>query len=189
MNVRRLVVRQEPRQGRILALALAMIAATAGCTVYTPDLISADDPALMVDAQGVPEAAEPAPPEAGVLFDAAIAESSTQSEAGPPVEALPDAGPPPASDASSADSGPRLCSSSTGASVRLTIQNSSTTRTIVALWIDSTCVERSEGVAAPSTSFRSSTFTGHIWRVRDKATQAILRDVPPLTGDTTIVVP
>jgi hypothetical protein len=87
------------------------------------------------------------------------------------------------------DQPPTVCSVSGNKSAVITFNNNSSSVSITPVWIDYSCVEQPYSSIAPGGSQAFSSYVTHPWRIRNSATNALLVEIPPLTGDTTVNFP
>lgn len=87
------------------------------------------------------------------------------------------------------DAPPRLCSRN-GTAVQLSFINNSD-RDISVFWVDQFCRELPYRTLAPGESYVQPTFSEHVWRLRDAATNAVLKDFLGVdeTGETEVSYP
>jgi hypothetical protein len=111
---------------------------------------------------------EPTPPplatDRPVLAAATVADAGTSESATCPSQA-------------SADAPARACSHK-GGSVAMDFRNACT-HDVDLFWVDYRCEEVFHARLAPGESFMRVTQDGHVWRVRDHATRAILKEFVP----------
>lgn len=85
---------------------------------------------------------------------------------------------------------PQVCSKASGASATLTLVNACPKTTLLLSWINLQCGETSYATVPPGGSYVQPSFVGHPWRIRNAATQALMREIPALgQGQTTVQVP
>jgi len=85
---------------------------------------------------------------------------------------------------------PQVCSKASGVSATLTIVNACPKTTLQLSWINLQCGESTYATVAPGGSFVQPSFVGHPWRIRNAATQALMREIPARgPGQTTVQVP
>ena len=86
------------------------------------------------------------------------------------------------------DAAPSVCSIAGDAATTITFVNHCTFRTVSTYWVDYGCGEVFYSDIAPDASLEQPTFVTHPWRIRDKATNELLKEVPPATSTPTIVM-
>ena len=95
-----------------------------------------------------------------------------------------------AGDASVDTGGGTLCSpASVAAPVTVTFENHTTATSIDLTWVDPQCHESLYTTIPPQMGYRQATYAGHVWRLRDQASQALLREVAVDASATTVVYP
>jgi VHL beta domain len=88
------------------------------------------------------------------------------------------------------DGGPTVCSIDGDAGATITFVNHCTARTVSTYWVDYSCGEQFYADLAPDASMDQPTFFTHPWRLRDKTTHELLKEVPPVAAATeTVTVP
>jgi hypothetical protein len=87
------------------------------------------------------------------------------------------------------DKPPTVCSVSASKGALITFKNNSASVAIKPVWISYTCVEQPYSSIPPGGSQAFASYVTHPWRIRNSATNALLVEIPPLTGDTTINFP
>lgn len=87
-----------------------------------------------------------------------------------------------------AEAPPLICSETAVDGAWLSVFNDCLGVTIDVFWVGYDCVESYFGSAGPGTEFTIGTFETHPWRVRNAATGELMREIPPLEGDTTVSV-
>jgi hypothetical protein len=84
---------------------------------------------------------------------------------------------------------PTTCSLTGNTAAMLTIKNNFPAITVTPYWINYSCVEQAFPNIAPGATGSFNSWVTHPWRVRDSATHTLLAEIPPLSGNTTVVVP
>jgi VHL beta domain len=88
------------------------------------------------------------------------------------------------------DGGPTVCSIDGDAGATITFVNHCTARTVSTYWVDYACAEQFYADLAPDASMDQPTFFTHPWRLRDKSTHELLKEIPPVAAATeTVTVP
>ncbi len=82
---------------------------------------------------------------------------------------------------------PQVCSMRSATPAELEIENECA-YSIRVLWVDDDCDEISYQVVSGEDSWSVSSFVTHPWRIRNQQTGELILEIPPLSGDTSIVV-
>lgn len=86
------------------------------------------------------------------------------------------------------ETGPVSCSTDALDLVELAITNDCAGPAVDVYWVDYNCNEIFYARIQPGGSWGIPTFQTHPWRVRNVDTGALMREIPPLLGDTTLSV-
>jgi len=81
-----------------------------------------------------------------------------------------------------------VCSESSMTNAELTVVNDCEDIIVQLFWVDYACEEHPYGSAPPGGMVSVPSFETHPWRIRNAQTQELMRELPPLTGDTTLGV-
>lgn len=86
------------------------------------------------------------------------------------------------------DAPPMACSETAMDGASLSVFNDCLGLTVEVYWVDYNCVENYYGFADPGSAFTIGTFETHAWRVRNASTGELMREIPPLEGDTSVSI-
>lgn len=81
------------------------------------------------------------------------------------------------------DAVPTMCSLNDAASAQITFINNCTV-SVKQEWVDYACAEMEYATIAPGQSWVQPTYVTHPWRIRDAATNRLLKEVPAPTNGT-----
>jgi hypothetical protein len=123
------------------------------------------------------------------IVDASIDASSADASSVDANASLLDASVADASDSGLVDVPPTTCSLTSLTAADFTIINNYSNTSVTPYWIDFNCAEQPYPVVPPRSRSVRHSFLTHPWRIRDTKTHALLVEVPPLTGPTTLTVP
>jgi hypothetical protein len=88
-----------------------------------------------------------------------------------------------------AESTPTVCSTAGVTHAELMVHNTCGALTIEMFWVNYQCAEMTYGTVAPGQTFVNNSWVSHPWRLRDAATHALLREIPPLEAPTDVTYP
>lgn len=83
---------------------------------------------------------------------------------------------------------PAACSSGGGDAVTLEVVNDCFSVAVQVLWVNYGCEEIPYGLVEPGEFWQQGTYQNHPWRIRNAETGELMREVPPLGGDTSLAV-
>lgn len=86
------------------------------------------------------------------------------------------------------EAAPAACSSGGGDAVTLEVVNDCFSVAVLVLWVDYGCEEIPYGLVEPGELWEQGTYQNHPWRIRNAETGELMREVPPLGGDTSLAV-
>ncbi|MCC7382050.1 MAG: hypothetical protein IT384_09480 [Deltaproteobacteria bacterium] len=82
-----------------------------------------------------------------------------------------------------------VCSDFSEATAELTIINNDDVRTVSLFWVNYACEEVHTGDVPPHMMTTQQTFLGHQWRLRDQATQDLIRELWATSAAETVTIP
>ncbi len=83
---------------------------------------------------------------------------------------------------------PMTCSETAMDGASLSVFNDCLGLTVEVYWVDYNCSELYYGFADPGSEFTIGSYETHAWRVRNAATGELMREIPPLEGDTSVSI-
>ncbi len=83
---------------------------------------------------------------------------------------------------------PAICSAQATDLIDLTVVNDCVGTAVDVYWVDYGCNEVFFARIQPGGSWAIGTFQTHPWRIRNVDTGQLMREIPPLLGDTTLSV-
>ena len=86
------------------------------------------------------------------------------------------------------DTIPMECSIESVTDSSLSIYNDCESVSIEVFWVAYDCGEVSYGIRGPTETFQIPSYDTHPWRIRNAETGELMREIPPLMGDTSLDV-
>jgi hypothetical protein len=87
------------------------------------------------------------------------------------------------------DDPPAICSVQASSSATFRIVNDCETETLEVFWVNYACVEDDYALILPGQDWQINSYDTHPWRIRATSDGRLMVEVPPLDGNTTVVVP